>query len=117
MGMPLTTDAVILPFRRRGAPVNAQPALRQSYVAKGSFERHRRKFNFWANDDQDAIEVATTLLTWYAYNSGPFTELVWQKGEIKLFSVDDYRFISPITVRRQPLAIVAPITKRKKRDA
>jgi len=56
-------------------------------------------------------------LTWYAYNSGPFTELVWQKGEIKLFSVDDYRFISSITVRRQPLAIVAPITKRKKRDA
>jgi len=47
-------------------------------------------------------------LSWHAYNSGALTQLVWQKGEVQLFAVDDYRFISTITVRPHPLAIVTP---------
>jgi len=105
---PLTSDAVILPFRKRGSVVNAAPVQKRGYVVKGRYERHRRKINIWAWDDNDAVDAATTLLSWHAYNSGPFTQLVWQKGEIQLFAVDDNRFISTITVRPHPLAIVTP---------
>ena len=104
----LTTDAIILPFRKRGTPFNAAPVQKRGYVVKGRYERHRRKINIWAWDDNDAIDGATTLLSWHAYNSGPLTELVWQKGEIKLFSVNDNRFVATITVRPHPLAIVTP---------
>ncbi len=112
----LTTDAVILPFRRKGTRFNDSPPVRRGYVVKGRYERHRRKFNIWANDDIDAIDVATTLVSWYAHNSGPFSELVWQKGDLQLYAVDGYRFISTIEARPRPLSLVSPTAKRKKRD-
>lgn len=104
----LTADAIILPFRKRGSVINAAPVEKRGYVIKGRYERHRRKINIWAWSDVDAIDGATTLLSWHAYNSGALTQLVWQKGEVQLFAVDDYRFISTITVRPHPLAIVTP---------
>ena len=112
----MTEGAQIIPFRPRTSLTRRRVETSQQYVVKGAYERHRRRFSFTATSDADAIDHGTTLLTWYAYNSGPYTELVWQRGEITLsrFSPDEV-VVAQLTAGPKPLTAV-PSTKRKKKQ-
>jgi len=75
---------VILPFRReprRGRAGN--------YVVRGRYERHRRKFNFYATSAEEAQRLALTYIrAIHSQSSGPYTRLVWQYGVITM--TDDH---------------------------
>ena len=113
----MTEGAQIIPIRPLTALGRQRQQVLNHYVVKGVFERHRRRFNFTATSDEDAVAYGTTLLTWYAYNSGPYTELVWQRGETTLpRHLPDEALVAQLTAGPKPLTAVPASTKRKKKQ-
>jgi len=113
----MTDGAKIIPFRPRTTVPDAIPVGQQCYVVSGRYERHKRSFNVWGYDLQDAADGAQSLIDWYAHNSsGTYGPLVWQRGEIVLTHSYDTSISMPL--RPCPVALVKAATpkttKRKK---
>jgi hypothetical protein len=111
----MSDDAKILPFRPRQRGYSPTGLIVSNhYTVRGRLEKRRRTFTLHSSSPEQAVIDATVLLTWYAHNSGPLTEAVWQHGVVELLG--ESGVIATLVAGPAPLTIVPRKTTRKKRS-